>query len=157
MKIVLTIGELHLAAQNGCLRQIESIVKGLPDKHGFEGSGWNIHIEGAAGEIAAAKALGIYWGGSVNTFRSQNDIGKFEVRTATQSNYRLIVREQDKDSNVYILVTGSAPSFDVRGWVYGKEAKVHKYLNAPVGRPAAYFVPQSDLRSIDELRLMLSA
>lgn len=155
MKITLTIGEMHLAAQNGCLRQIESMAKGLQDKHGFEGPGWNIHIEGAAGEIAVAKALGIYWGGSVNSFRTENDVGKFEVRTASKNGYKLIVREQDKDSNIYILVTGSAPHFEVVGWMYGGDAKQKKYENAPNGRAAAYFVPQSDLRAIDELKELM--
>ena len=60
MKVHLTIGEMHLAAQNGTLRVIESISKGLKDRHGFEGPGWDINVEGAAGEIAAAKAIGTY-------------------------------------------------------------------------------------------------
>jgi len=152
MKIILTIGELHLAAQNGSLRQIESMSRGLPDKHGFDGPGWNVHIEGAAGEIAAAKALGVFWGGSVNTFKSEGDIGNLEIRTTSTKNNRLIVRNGDNDNAIFVLVVGRAPTYEVVGWMRGKDAKQEKYVSAPGGRPPAYFVPRSDLNPIESLR-----
>lgn len=152
MKIVLTIGELHLAAQIGCLRQIESLQRNLPDKHGFDGAGWNIHIEGAAGEIAAARALDMYWGGTVNTFKSIGDVGKLEIRTTSKKNNRLIVRNPDNDDAVFVLVVGRSPTFEVVGWMLGKEAKQQKYISAPGGRPPAYFVPRSDLYDLSELK-----
>ena len=152
MKVILTVGELHLAAQNGCLRQIESMSRNLPDKHGFDGPGWNIHVEGAAGEIAAAKALNMYWGGTVNTFKSIGDIGKLEIRTTSVKNNRLIVRNKDSDDAVFVLVVGSTPTFEVVGWMLGKDAKQSKYVSAPGGRPPAYFVPREDLNSLDTLK-----
>ena len=151
-EVRLTIGELHLAAQNGSLRQIESMSRNLPDKHGFDGPGWNIHIEGAAGEIAAAKALGVFWGGTINTFKSEGDVGKLEIRTTSTKNNRLIVRNGDKDDSAFVLVVGRAPSYQVVGWMTGKEAKQKKYLSAPGGRPPAYFVPREDLKPLDLLK-----
>ncbi len=152
MKIILSIGELHLAAQIGSLRQIESVSKGLKDKHGFTGSGWDVHIEGAAGEIAAARALGMYWGGTVNTFKSIGDVGKLEIRTASGSNSSLIVREGDSDNAVFVLVTGTSPVYNVAGWMLGKDAKKPEWSRSPNGRPPAYFVPQFSLNNIEDLK-----
>ncbi len=151
--ITLTVGELHMAAQIGCLRQIESLVKKLPDRHGFDGTdGWSIHIEGAAGEIAVSKALNVYWGGSVNTFRTAADIGtKLEVRTRSNYDYDLIVRDNDKALSVYILVVGKIPTFRVVGWIRGSDAKNEAWLKTYGNRPAAYFVPQSCLNPIETL------
>ena len=68
MKVTLEWYELLQAALCGVRRHIEALHKGLPDKHGFDSDGWGAHIEGAAGEMAAAKSLGLYWNGSINTF-----------------------------------------------------------------------------------------
>lgn len=152
MKINLTIGELHLGAQIGCLRQIESLARGLPDKHGFSGPGWNNHIEGALGEIVVAKALGIYWGGTVNTFKNIPDVGKLEVRTRSKNDYDLIVRENDDSNSIYVLVTGQAPEFYLVGWIKGHDAKVQKFVQTYGGRPPAYFVPHNALNPIEDLK-----
>lgn len=153
VKVVLTIGEMHLAAENGTLRVIESIKKGLKDRHGFEGPGWDINVEGAAGEIAAAKALGTYWGGTVNTFKTVGDVGALEVRTRSKDYYELIVREGDNSDAVFILVTGRAPTFNVVGWIKASDAKQKKFSKRHGGRPPAYFVPHDDLHPIETLKI----
>ncbi len=153
MKIVLTIGEMHLAAHNGTLRVIESIKKGLKDRHGFEGPGWDINVEGAAGEIAAAKAIGTYWGGTVNTFKTMGDVGDLEVRTRSKSYYELIVREGDNSNAIFILVTGQAPVFNVVGWIKASDAKQPKWRKTHGGRPPAYFVPHDALNPIESLKV----
>lgn len=151
-QIVLTLGELHMAAEIGVLRQLEAIRKKLPDRHGFDGdTGWTIHIEGAAGEIAVAKVLGKYWGGTVNTFKSEGDVGKLEVRTRSKDYYDLIVRDNDKDDSIFILVTGKSPTFNVVGWILGKDAKNPEWKQTYGDRPSAYFVPQKELKSIEFL------
>jgi hypothetical protein len=151
-QIVLTLGELHMAAEIGVLRQLEAIRKKLPDRHGFDGdTGWTIHIEGAAGEIAVAKILGTYWGGTVNTFKTEGDVGKLEVRTRSKDYYDLIVRDNDKDDSVFILVTGKAPNFNVIGWILGKDAKNTEWKQTYGDRPGAFFVPQKELKPIDSL------
>jgi hypothetical protein len=51
---------------------IQALMEERPDQHGFEGEdgdGWHIHIEGSCGEMAFAKALGLYWSGTVGTFK----------------------------------------------------------------------------------------
>lgn len=153
MKITLTKGEMFLAAQNGTLRVIESIIKGLQDRHGFDGPGWDINVEGAAGEIAAAKALGTYWGGTVNTFKSMGDVGDLEVRTRSKDYYELIVREGDNSNAIFILVTGQSPNYNVVGWIKASDAKQKRWRKTHGGRPPAYFVPHENLRPLEELKL----
>ena len=67
--------ELWIAASVGAKRQIEAIQRGLSDQHGFTGeNGWNLHLEGAAGEMAAAKAMNRFYSGSINTFKDGGDV-----------------------------------------------------------------------------------
>src|SRR5690242_2973336 len=129
MKVTLDWSELELAAAVGLRRQISSMRDQREDKHGFSGPGWTIHIEGACGELAVAKALGRYWNGSVDTFKAP-DLGcdvreaeSLQIRTRSNAYYDLIVRPDDADQDVYILVTGRAPEFEVHGWIRGREAK----------------------------------
>jgi hypothetical protein len=153
MEVKLTLGELHMAAQIGTLRHIEALRKGLPDRYGFDGeTGWTVHIEGAAGEIAVGKTLGIYWGGSVNTFKTEADVGKLEVRTRSKDYYELLIRDSDSSDSAYVLVTGKAPTYNVVGWIFGKDAKQPQWKKEYGGRPAAYFVPHDSLLSIDILK-----
>lgn len=151
--VKLSIPELYTAANIGVLRQIESVRKGLPDKHGFDGmNGWSVHIDGAAGEIAVAKCLGTYWGGSCNTFKTEGDVGKLEVRTRSKDYYDLIVRDDDRDDSIFVLVIHpTGREYTVVGWITGRDAKQNKWRKDYGGRPPAYFVPQSELRDISEL------
>lgn len=140
-----------LAGQVGIRRQMEALKRGLPDRHGFTGLGWDIHVEGACGELAVAKALGRYWNGSVNTFKVGGDVGAMQVRTRSRSHYELLIRPDDKDQDVFVLVTGTSPKFKVVGWIKGKDAKRVEWLQTHGGRPPAYFVPQKSLGNIEDL------
>jgi hypothetical protein len=141
MQVTLTEDELYQGALIGARRQIEALKKGLPDKHGFEGLGWDVHIEGALGELAFAKSIDRHWGGSVNVFKTQADVGKVEVRTRSKTWYDLLIRPDDSDDAAFVLVTGHAPEFIVRGWIKGAAAKKREWLQTHGNRPPAYFVP----------------
>jgi hypothetical protein len=152
--VVLTPAEMTSAALVGVMRQICAIRDGRADRHGFDGSKlgpWEIHIEGALGECAAAKLLKTYWGATINTFKSGGDVGRMQVKTRSVDDYDLIVRNDDRDGDTFVLVTGRAPSYHVRGWILGRDAKQDRYLKRYGGRPPAWFVPQSDLRPIIDL------
>ena len=78
-------------------------------------------------------------------------------RTAAKESYRLILHPKDKDEAVFILLTGKAPTFTAKGWIYGKKGKLEKYWTDPkTGRPA-FFIPQKDLNPIGTLKAMLSS
>jgi hypothetical protein len=102
--------------------------------------------------MAAAKAMDRYWNGSVDTFQNGGDVGRLQVRTRRKQSYELIVRPHDRDADVFVLVVGVAPVFDVRGWMMGRDAKQPEWLMDHGGRPPAYFVPSDALHPIGELR-----
>jgi len=116
-----------------------------------------IHIQGAAGEMAAAKALGIYAPLHLNSFKNgASDLGhSLEVRYRSNPRYDLIVRKNDLDERGFILVRGHIPSLEVTGWIQGKDAKKEEFLSNYGDYGPAYFVPQQYLRPIEELRALI--
>ena len=152
IEVTLNWAEMYIATGIGRIRQLEAMKKGLPDKYGFIGDGWSIHIEGACGELAVAKVLNVYWGGTVNTFKTKADVGKLEVRTRSRHDYDLLVRPDDKDTSVFIHVTGKAPNFQIHGWMLGKDAKQEKWMQNYGGRDSAYFVPFAELQDLKDIK-----
>lgn len=145
--VTLTWFEVLHASMVGIRRQIEALKKNLPDAHGFNGDeSWTVHIEGACGEMALAKHRNLYWNASVNTFKKGADVLLLHVRTRSKPEYELIVRRDDPDQDVFVLVTGRCPTYKIHGWIHGKEAKKTEWLKEHGGRPPAFFVPQSKLR-----------
>jgi hypothetical protein len=152
MNIVLSPVEMQHAAWVGALRHIESTRQRLSSKFGAdENDGWTLNIEGAAGELAVAKALDRHWGMPLNTFRVGGDVGDLQVRTRSKHHYELLVRPHDRDEDIFILVTGRSPYFRVHGFMIGAQAKREQWLRAHAGRPPAFFVPQTALTPITDL------
>jgi hypothetical protein len=149
MKIKLSLGEMLNAANIGTIRQYESDKKGSKFSEGFtedEKTALTIHIEGAMGEACVAKALNLYFEGTVNTY-GQADIGDdIGVRTVTKENYGLLIYEKDNPEHFYYLVKGTAPNFRVCGWLRGADAKQDKYLAPYVSKARSIWrVPERDL------------
>lgn len=151
-EVTLTWHECAMAAVVGNLRYLSSIKQGRVGRHGFSGGKWTEHIEGACGEYALAKYLGVHWDGSVDAF-DRADVGRLEVRTRRRHDWDLIVRLDASDSSPFVLVTGSAPQFRVRGWIRGCDAKREAWLSNHGNYATAYFVPASALRSMSDLNI----
>lgn len=154
MLIELNDVDFKFAVKIGQKRQEEALAKNLPDKYGFDGiAGLAVHIEGAAGEMAVAQALNIPWDATINTFKSLPDLGaNIEIRTRSKSEYDLLVRPDDQDDKIFILVTRKgAQKFDVIGWIKAKDAKQNQWLKTYGNRPGAFFVPKEYLKKIEEL------
>ena len=152
IEVTLTDYELAMASDAGRLRNISAVKRGYTSK--ISGREWQAHIEGACGEVAVAKCMGKYWGGSINTFKSGGDIDStgWEVRTRSDHDYDLIVRDDDPDGRVFILVTGLSPRFRVWGWIKSEEAKKeNKWRKDYGGHGAAYFVPKDALSNMGDL------
>lgn len=138
--------EYAMGAEIGKLRQLASIRRGSQHKYGMTADGWTEHIEGACAELAVAKALGIYWDGSVDTFKGRPDLpGAVEVRRRSRDDWDLIVRPDDPDDAWFVLVVGSCPVYRIVGMMLGRQAKQDCWRQEYGGRPAAFFVPQADL------------
>ncbi len=150
--LTLTPDELELAAMVGVKRHIGALRDRRADQHGAtRDNGWTLHIEGAAGEMATARALGRYWGAPIGTYKRGGDVGAVQVRTRCSDDYDLLIRDRDRADDVFVLVTGLAPNFTVRGWIYGHEARRDEWRKEHGGRPAAWFVPQSALHPLRTL------
>ena len=151
MTIKLAWFEMAVCASVGIRRRIEALRRGLKDRPDFKRDFvWTADIEGACGEMAAAKALGRYWDGSVNTFH-RGDVGKLQVRTALIRPL-LIVRKNNNRADTFILVSGRVPNYEVIGWIRGKDAMQKKYLRKPdPTRPEVYAIPPEDLKPLEEL------
>jgi len=148
MKIQFAKYELLMAAGVGVWRRVESmgIQSAFDPKYD-----WSSEIESACAELAAAKALNLYWDGSVNTFKAPDLPGNIQVRHTEHLNGRLIVREGDSDDHIFLLVVGKVPSMHVIGWLLGAKAKQDRFLMDPNGRGRAWFVPQGCLLMVEEL------
>jgi len=151
MKITLTSAEVGAGVRVGGLRHYQAVLRHCEEKSDMPGAdGWSHHIEGALGEIAAAKALNMYWPGSVNAWK-ECDLEGIQVRTRSKSSYDLLVRPNDAENCVWVLVTGGCGTYDVSGWISGHDAKQERFFRSPNDRAPAYFIPQSELKPIETL------
>lgn len=145
--------ELQQAASVAEARHVKSILDGRKPAYGAKEEGsLEMHYQGAYAEIAAAKALGRYWPGSVDTFSREDIPPNIQVRATKNSSNRLIIRPSDNPKHAYVLVSGNAPNFTLHGWMFGEHAQNNEWVDAPGGRPGAWFVPQSALYPIDALK-----
>lgn len=148
MNVVLERHEIEMVAAVGVRRRCASLDR-LADRHGYSGeNAWEQDIQGAAAELAVAKATNRYWDGSFNTYK-RGDVGSVQVRSTKRPDGCLIVRPSDPADAVYFLVVGEIPEFTVVGWIMGENAKLERFEKAPGGRPPAFFVPQRYLTPIE--------
>lgn len=151
IEVTLEDYEVLQGATVGQLRNISAMRRKYASR--IPGQEWQAHIEGACGEVAVAKALGKYWGGSINTFKDGGDIAStgWEVRTRSDHKHDLIVRDDDPNERIFILVTGQSPSFRIHGWILARDAKREEWLKNYGGFGPAYFVPKEHLRPMGEI------
>lgn len=113
---------------------------------------WFAHINGAGGEIAAARETGLKWGKTIGTFKECGDLEHdVEVRTRTRDWHDLPIREKDVKERCFILVTGIMPYYTVHGWIHGEDAMRDGWWKNPGKYGAAWFVPQHALAPLSEL------
>lgn len=152
--VTISPDEWSLCVQVANARQVSSIKKGGRDTVSKK-DGWleefTPHIIGCVGELAVAKALGVSWTGSVDTFRSVPDLeGGVQVRHRKNPTWDLIVRSNDKDHETFILSRGMPPgAIEVVGWIKGSDAKREEWLKdvGNYGKPS-YFVKAEYLNPI---------
>jgi hypothetical protein len=151
--------ERRLAMEEGMRRQGVNEAQGLRGRNGgaWKGSkALDIHLLGAAGEVAVASYLGLkeHLFKEKEARRGSDDLpGGIDVKTRSKAAYDLIVQRNESPDKKFVLVTVENQQTLIHGWCYGHEALQEQYWADPArGRPA-YFVPKEALRSIDELLL----
>jgi len=149
--------ERRLAMEEGMRRQGVNEAQGLRGRNGgaWKGSkALDIHLLGAAGEVAVASYLGLkeHLFKEKEARRGSDDLpGGIDVKTRSKSRYDLIVQKQENPDKKFVLVSIENQQTLLHGWCYGEEAMKEEFWADPArGRPA-YFVPQKALRSMDTL------
>jgi len=152
--IRLTREEELVAAAAGLAR--ESRFSSNPKFVGDKGNLHNavmIHAEAVGAEIAVAKYFNIEdFHPTVNTFKNEPDIAMFsglglEVKQTKYVGGSLIIHEDDRDTDIAVLVTGISPTYTIRGWIPVSVCKKPKYQASD----GSYWVTQVNLLPIENL------
>jgi hypothetical protein len=146
MRVTLKRHELFMGAQAGVMRRLEAMRHGREDRYGAPPQDlWGLDIEACLAELAVAKAYNLYWERLArNPAALRGDVAELQVRSTWREDGSLILHHEDPDDAIFILVTGRAPTFDIRGWIRGSDGKEERWWRTGDGRPA-FFVPQSAL------------
>jgi hypothetical protein len=152
IEFVFTEEERILAKQEGTRRQDVNAAKGLRGRNGgaWQGSkALDIHLLGAAGEVAVASYLGLkeHLFKETEARRGSDDLpGNIDVKTRSNASYDLIVQKREDPKKKFVLVTIENQQTLIHGWCYGEEAMKEEFWADPArGRPA-YFFPKKNLR-----------
>jgi hypothetical protein len=158
IEFIFTEQERRQAMEEGLRRQGLNESRGLRGRNGgaWKGSkALDIHLLGAAGEVAVASYLGMkeHLFKETEARRGSDDLPGIDVKTRSRHSYDLIVQRQSDPNKKFVLVTIEGRQTLIHGWCYGKDAMQNQFWKDPArGRPA-YFVPQNFLcpmESIDE-------
>jgi hypothetical protein len=155
MTIVLTKTEFSAAVDGANKRFITAATgrwAGHRDPEQTEIKRMTNDIIAVMAEIAVAKALGVFFVPTFNTFHKQPDIEPdIEVRSTPEEDNSLLIRDNDDLDRKFVLVIVSDLSCRIAGWCYGYERDDLGRIRNPNGMGAAHFVPQFNLRPFDEL------
>ena len=154
-KVTLSASEMAFAAFSGVAREAANRVDGIGRAGVFSRSGWDTHIEGACGECAVAKCLGVYWPPGVGVMKGPDLLDCIEVRTTPGHTHRLPIKRTDPTDRWFVLVTGVAPIFTVQGWLGPDEGRRDEWWDDKIEYPN-WMVPQSALHPIDTLLTVLN-
>lgn len=165
--------EEALAASIGFARQYAYLAKPEANRRYSEGDIWETmqHAVTAGSEIAFAKMLGIPdFIPSVNTFKTEPDVGVWEVRYKfTDGGLKepslRFSGNVDKLTSPYVLLTGGpekkiirsemngykSPDYVAHGWCYPNEVLLPQHISGEENGKLTYSIPVSSLRSMSEL------
>ncbi len=152
--VTLEVTEIMTAALAGVMRRTRAIKKNLhatanqPEKWK-----WQSDIEGALGECAFAKLVGVYWNDEGFNSRLDGDVVGIEIKTRppTKGELYLIVRPGELHATrKYVLMNGVNGIYRYCGWCFGRECNQEKTWFRTAGewdtRPPCWWVPVSELR-----------
>jgi len=157
IEFVFTEEERQQAMDEGLRRQRVNEARGLRGRNGgaWKGSkALDIHLLGAAGEMAVASYLGMkeHLFKETEARPGSDDLPNIDVKTRSKASYDLIVQKQECPEKIFVLVTIENQQTLIHGWCYGKEAMQEQYWADPArGRPA-YFVGKEHLRPMETLK-----
>lgn len=157
--VMLTPAELLIARQVGLMRALTH----RNDPKQSREDGIHIHQEGVAGELAFAKAVNCY-PHLDPTFRplahdcTLRDL-RVDVKTMSRHDSRMLVPTSHERSavEVYVLLTGRAPHFQIVGAALPPDVFRAEYLAELKEDNPTYAVPQDTLTSVADAVLAAKA
>lgn len=156
IEFVFTEEERQAAMEEGQRRQRVNEEKGLRGRN--KGPRWGrkaleVHLLGAAGEMAVASLLGLKHElyKETEAKRGSDDLPGIDVKTRSRHSYDLIVQKQEDPRKKFALVTIEKQQTLIWGWCYGEEAMQEQYWADPAGGRPAYFVPKKALHLLATL------
>ena len=157
IQFIFTDEEREMARAEGFRRQAVNEAQGLRGRNGgaWKGSkALDIHLLGAAGEVAVASYLGLkeHLFKETEAKRGSADLpGNIDVKTRSKSAYDLIVQRGEDGQRIFVLVTIERQETLIWGWCYGHEASQEHFWADPArGRPA-FFMPKENLHPMETL------
>jgi len=141
IKVSLERYEMELASSVGRARNLSAIVKSSKDSYPSDSqNAWGQHIDGAGAELAFAKFIGLYWDGSVDTYRSgTGDLPYTQVDVKHSRDGKWKVKEKDKGE--LVLVRGTMPEYIIEAYCTAEDVK--KYAPA-YSEPKLWAVPEDE-------------
>ena len=119
--------------------------------------GLQIDLAGALGEMAAATFLGLE--DYVFTFNKNWGVydlpPNLDVKTALGHSRRLHIFNDERPHKIFVHVTFRDEILKVHGWTYGGDVMLPRFIDNPVGRGDAYFVPSHALQPMSDLKAIL--
>lgn len=115
---------------------------------GFDSDTNDVYAAGA--EMAVAKLTNRYWIAGIGDPKLP-DVGRLVEVRWSEFNHCLKVRDKDPDDRPYVFVRGSSPSFEIVGWMLGREAKQQRWKANPGDKGEMYLVPSGALNDMEFL------
>ena len=144
--------EALAASQAGLYRTLYALYKCNGHKYGLARGEQDLgrDVRSTLAELAVAKYLGVFWSGLAKDCK---DTTLCEVRSTPKPDNPLVIRDSDSPDDIFVLVTTEQiPALRLVGWIRARDGMLDSYVKAPCGRPPAYFIPQSALHPMEDLR-----
>lgn len=148
----LTGSEMHLVAVAGIQRGLDAIRHNRNGAYGCEnGPGFDLHIEGCAGELALAKHLNRYWNGAFGDL-DVADVGqRWQVRATHYATGHLLLHEPDNNDHPFVLAIVNLPYVRLAGWILARDGKQKHFWKELQNERPCYCVPQKTLCDMETL------
>lgn len=146
----------------GVRRQTQNQAKGLKGRNRAPVAGsqaQDMHLIGAAGEMAVAVYLGLesclYL--DEDPVRGSCDLPGIDVKTRSRHWHDLLIQLDDIPDKIFVLVTIENRKTIIHGWIKGKDGMKKEWIRTfQQGRPC-YAVPRSKLNPIEDLKCRVEA
>jgi|TARA_R110000796_G_scaffold107080_2_gene217820 hypothetical protein len=153
--VKLNANEIHLAKQLANERHTKNRKAGIPNRKRGPQSEEVTELDGVGGEIAFAKALNLY--PDLKDYPGKHDMviaGKtVDVKTTRYPGGHLEVSTDKNpgDVDIYALVIGEMPDYQVVGWMCGDRLMNKKRLYTHRSGSKVYRASQSELKEFEVL------